>query len=68
MCCECGTVIEPNPANMCVGCLRSHVDITEGIPKQVALQFCKGCERFSDILQKYHVSDVTSDLLKAIFV
>ncbi|XP_020281417.1 60S ribosomal export protein NMD3 [Pseudomyrmex gracilis] len=46
MCCECGNVIEPNPANMCVGCLRSHVDITEGIPKQVSLQFCKGCERY----------------------
>ncbi|TGZ45674.1 60S ribosomal export protein NMD3 [Temnothorax longispinosus] len=45
-CCECGVIIEPNPANMCVGCLRTHVDITEGIPKQVTLQFCKGCERY----------------------
>ncbi|XP_011865136.1 PREDICTED: 60S ribosomal export protein NMD3 isoform X2 [Vollenhovia emeryi] len=31
---------------MCVGCLRSHVDITESIPKQVTLQFCKNCERY----------------------
>lgn len=46
LCCECGTVIEPNPSNMCVGCLRSHVDITEGIPKQVTLYFCRGCERY----------------------
>ncbi|KAI4492444.1 hypothetical protein M0804_002235 [Polistes exclamans] len=46
LCCECGTQIEPNPANMCVACLRLKVDITEGIPKQVTLQFCKGCERY----------------------
>lgn len=31
---------------MCVGCLRAHVDITEGIPKQVVLYFCRGCERY----------------------
>lgn len=30
LCCECGTLIDPNPANMCVACLRNHVDITEG--------------------------------------
>jgi len=45
LCCQCGTPIEPNPANMCVACLRSQVDITEGIPKQATLYFCKGCER-----------------------
>lgn len=31
---------------MCVGCLRSQVDITEGIPKQATLHFCRGCERY----------------------
>ncbi|CAG2064834.1 unnamed protein product, partial [Timema podura] len=46
LCCECGTAIEPNPANMCVPCLRTQVDITEGIPKQAVLHFCKGCERY----------------------
>lgn len=46
LCCECGVQIEPNPANMCIACLRTHVDITEGIPKQATLHFCKGCERF----------------------
>ena len=35
LCCECGTPIDPNPANLCVACLRTQVDITEGIPKQV---------------------------------
>ncbi|XP_011505275.1 PREDICTED: 60S ribosomal export protein NMD3 [Ceratosolen solmsi marchali] len=46
LCCECGTQIEPNPTNMCVGCLRTKVDITEGIPKQATLYFCKKCERY----------------------
>ncbi|XP_074656149.1 60S ribosomal export protein NMD3-like [Tubulanus polymorphus] len=46
LCCECGVQIEPNPANMCVACLRSQVDITEGIPKQMALHFCRNCERY----------------------
>ncbi|CAB4001448.1 60S ribosomal export NMD3 [Paramuricea clavata] len=31
---------------MCVACLRTQVDITEGIPKQVHLNFCKACERY----------------------
>lgn len=31
---------------MCIACLRSRVDITEGITKQVSLYFCKGCEKY----------------------
>lgn len=31
---------------MCVACLRTQVDITEGIPKQTTIYFCKGCERY----------------------
>lgn len=46
LCCECGSLIEPNPANMCVACLRNHVDITEEIPKQAVLYFCRNCERY----------------------
>uniref|UniRef100_A0A0C9R142 60S ribosomal export protein NMD3 n=1 Tax=Fopius arisanus TaxID=64838 RepID=A0A0C9R142_9HYME len=46
LCCRCGTVIEPNPSNMCVACLRTEVDITEGIPKQATVHFCRGCERY----------------------
>ncbi|XP_062459477.1 60S ribosomal export protein NMD3 [Pezoporus occidentalis] len=46
LCCHCGIPIPPNPANMCVGCLRAQVDITEGIPKQGTLHFCKQCERY----------------------
>lgn len=46
LCCECGITIEPNAANMCLNCIRSRVDITEGIPKQISVNFCRGCERY----------------------
>ncbi|KAM7346585.1 60S ribosomal export protein NMD3-like isoform 1-T2 [Cochliomyia hominivorax] len=45
-CCECGVSIQSNSHNMCLSCLREHVDITAGISKQIELQYCKGCERF----------------------
>lgn len=31
---------------MCVGCLRHQVNLTEGIPEQATLSFCRGCERY----------------------
>lgn len=31
---------------MCLNCIRSRVDITEGIPKQLVVSFCRGCERY----------------------
>eukprot|EP01104_Vermistella_antarctica_P009148 TRINITY_DN2331_c0_g1_i1.p1 TRINITY_DN2331_c0_g1~~TRINITY_DN2331_c0_g1_i1.p1 ORF type:complete len:545 (-),score=145.73 TRINITY_DN2331_c0_g1_i1:23-1657(-) len=46
LCCLCGLAIEPNPSNMCVNCIRTQVDITEGIPKQVHIQWCKFCGRY----------------------
>ncbi|XP_012143485.1 60S ribosomal export protein NMD3 isoform X2 [Megachile rotundata] len=42
----CGISIEPNPANTCVACLRTQIDITENVPKQATIHFCKGCERY----------------------
>jgi nonsense-mediated mRNA decay protein 3 len=46
LCCLCGTSILPNPSNMCVSCIRSQVDITDGIQKQVTILFCKDCGRY----------------------
>lgn len=31
---------------MCMSCIRSQVDISEGIPKQIAIQCCRNCDRF----------------------
>ncbi|GAM17566.1 hypothetical protein SAMD00019534_007410 [Acytostelium subglobosum LB1] len=46
LCCLCGVLIPANPSNMCVNCIRSQVDITEGIPKQLIVQWCRGCNRY----------------------
>eukprot|EP00762_Andalucia_godoyi_P001129 ANDGO_02061.mRNA.1 60S ribosomal export protein NMD3 len=46
LCCLCGLTMEPNPSNMCVSCLRQQVDITDGISKELMLQFCRGCGRY----------------------
>lgn len=46
LCADCGDVIEPNSANLCIPCLRNSVDITEGIPKQATINFCRNCDRF----------------------
>lgn len=54
----CGTPIASNPSNMCVNCVRSQVDITDGIPKQLVLQWCKACGRFDP----YYNSIVQADL------
>ncbi|CAJ0948608.1 unnamed protein product, partial [Mesorhabditis belari] len=45
-CCVCGLPIQPNQANMCSQCIRSHVDITEGIPRTETLYICKFCNRY----------------------
>ena len=34
-CCLCGIMITPNSTNTCLQCLKSQVDITEGISKTV---------------------------------
>ncbi|KAG1673087.1 hypothetical protein FOA52_013157 [Chlamydomonas sp. UWO 241] len=46
LCCLCGLNIPPNPSNMCVACIRSQVDITEGVQKQVTILWCKDCGRY----------------------
>ncbi|RKO84240.1 NMD3 family-domain-containing protein, partial [Blyttiomyces helicus] len=46
LCATCGTTIPPNPSNLCVSCIRTDVDITEGIPKQATVHFCRGCDRY----------------------
>ena len=35
-----------NPSSMCPNCIRTRVDITEGIPKSVPLQRCRACGRY----------------------
>lgn len=44
LCCKCGVLMQPNAANMCAKCLRSEVDITEGLQKHVVICHCPECD------------------------
>eukprot|EP00598_Pedospumella_elongata_P005954 CAMPEP_0184967166 /NCGR_PEP_ID=MMETSP1098-20130426/637_1 /TAXON_ID=89044 /ORGANISM="Spumella elongata, Strain CCAP 955/1" /LENGTH=590 /DNA_ID=CAMNT_0027488579 /DNA_START=62 /DNA_END=1834 /DNA_ORIENTATION=+ len=46
LCCVCGIVIQQNPSNMCVSCVRNTVDITTEISKKVTIHSCRSCGRF----------------------
>eukprot|EP00759_Apiculatamorpha_spiralis_P044569 PhF_6_TR41549/c0_g1_i1/m.62937/K07562/NMD3; nonsense-mediated mRNA decay protein 3 len=46
LCCMCGAVMPSNPTNMCVNCIRSHIDITDRIPREASLSLCKSCDRY----------------------
>lgn len=60
LCCLCGAAIAPNPANMCVNCLKSQVDITEGISSQVTIFFCRGCGRYQNTQTQWVVANLES--------
>lgn len=45
-CCLCGVLMVPNGSNTCIQCMKSQVDITEGISRSVQLQHCKECNRY----------------------
>ncbi|KAH6785197.1 hypothetical protein C2S51_037652 [Perilla frutescens var. frutescens] len=46
LCCKCGILMQPNAANMCGNCLRSEVDITEGLQKHVIILHCPDCDSY----------------------
>ncbi|KAH9815572.1 NMD3 family-domain-containing protein [Melampsora americana] len=60
------TAIEPNTAGLCVNCLRNTVDITEEIPKQTALSFCRNCSRYLSPPQTWLLAELESKELLAI--
>ncbi|PWN22497.1 NMD3-domain-containing protein [Microstroma glucosiphilum] len=66
LCADCGTAIPPNSANLCISCLRNSVDITEGIPKQATVNFCKNCERYLNPPQSWVLAQLESRELLAI--
>lgn len=66
LCCQCGIPITPNLSNMCVNCIRTHVDITEGIPKQCVIYFCRKCERYLQPPSNWIAAQLESKELLAI--
>ncbi|PWN42351.1 putative NMD3-nonsense-mediated mRNA decay protein [Ceraceosorus guamensis] len=66
LCADCGVPILPSSANLCLSCLRNSVDITEGIPKQAAINFCRNCERYLNPPQTWVPAKLESRELLAI--
>lgn len=47
LCCNCGVPIDGSTGMvMCYDCIKLTVDITEGIPREANISFCRNCERF----------------------
>lgn len=47
LCCNCGVPIDGSSGLvMCYDCIKLTVDITEGIPREANVSFCRNCERF----------------------
>ncbi|WFD30826.1 ribosome-binding protein [Malassezia sp. CBS 17886] len=66
LCADCGVPIEPNNANLCVNCLRNSVDITDVIPKQASINFCRNCERYLNPPNTWVIAALESRELLAI--
>ena len=66
LCADCGTPIPPNSANRCVNCLRNSVDITESVPKQAAITFCRNCSRWGSPPNAWLIAELESRELLAI--
>ncbi|SJM82856.1 probable 60S ribosomal export protein NMD3 [Zygosaccharomyces bailii] len=47
LCCNCGVPIDGSSGLvMCYDCIKMNVDITDGIPREANLSYCRNCERF----------------------
>ncbi|KAH3686644.1 hypothetical protein WICPIJ_002394 [Wickerhamomyces pijperi] len=47
LCCNCGVPMDGSTGLvMCYDCIKLTVDITEGIPREANVSFCRNCERF----------------------
>ncbi|ODQ66854.1 NMD3-domain-containing protein [Nadsonia fulvescens var. elongata DSM 6958] len=54
LCCNCGTPMDGSlGSNTCYDCIKLTVDITEGIPREANLSFCRNCERFLQPPEKW---------------
>ncbi|XP_057451079.1 uncharacterized protein LOC130742985 [Lotus japonicus] len=66
LCCMCGIPMQPNAANMCVKCLSSQEDITEGLQKHINIFHCPQCESYFQHPKTWikHLKPESDELLK----
>ncbi|KAF3314803.1 hypothetical protein TWF173_004332 [Orbilia oligospora] len=47
LCCNCGVPMDGTSGMaMCYDCIKTTVDISEGVQREATLHFCRGCDRF----------------------
>ncbi|CCK70339.1 ribosome-binding protein NMD3 KNAG_0E00710 [Huiozyma naganishii CBS 8797] len=67
LCCNCGTPIDGSSGMvMCYDCIKMTVDITQGIPREANISFCRNCERFLQPPGQWIKADLESRELLAI--
>ncbi|ODV68496.1 nonsense-mediated mRNA decay protein 3 [Hyphopichia burtonii NRRL Y-1933] len=67
LCCNCGVPMDGSQGLvMCYDCIKLNVDITEGIPREANVSFCRNCERFLQPPQQWVRAQLESRELLAI--
>lgn len=67
LCCNCGTPMDGSAGLvMCYDCIKLTVDITEGIPRESNVSFCRNCERFLQPPGQWIKADLESRELLAL--
>lgn len=67
LCCNCGVPIDGSTGLvMCYDCIKLNVDITQGIPRESNLSFCRNCERFLQPPQNWVKAELESRELLAL--
>ena len=48
LCCNCGAAIDGSTASgaLCYDCIKLTIDISQGIPREATVHFCKDCDRW----------------------
>ncbi|CCH44784.1 60S ribosomal export protein [Wickerhamomyces ciferrii] len=67
LCCNCGVPMDGSTGLvMCYDCIKLTVDITEGIPREANVSFCRNCERFLQPPQQWIRCELESRELLAL--
>ncbi|RLV90199.1 60S ribosomal export protein NMD3 [Spathaspora sp. JA1] len=67
LCCNCGVPMDGSQGLvMCYDCIKLTVDITEGIPREANVSFCRNCERFLQPPQQWIRCELESRELLAL--
>lgn len=62
-CCICGVMIDPNPSNTCIHCLKDRINVSEGIEEKQEITRCSGCLRFYNVNHWKMIELESADLM-----